>query len=177
MSDISDPNYSPQPRHEMGQPNNPDMHAMHASHDAMHASHDAMHADNLDSVLNPRLERLFRSRSATMPSGLSERIFQASAPMLPADDEAPLVLARISYTYRWFAAAAALVLASGLAFRLMTLTSANDASDLSLTVVIESSDGTVLGETFSNLNATRGMRIDDLDAEMQQLFAEGRVDG
>jgi len=123
---------------------------------------------------SPRLHRLLGAQSARVPAGLADRLYRASAPMLPENQQAPAVLARLSF--RWVAAAAALLLASGLALRFTAMHVPDDSSEANLTAVMAVAGDGVLGEDFSTVNAMQGVGLNDLDAEMQ-LLLKGRVDG
>lgn len=123
---------------------------------------------------SPRLHRLLGAQAARVPAGLAERLYHASVPMLPADEQAPAVLARLSF--RWVAAAAALLLASGLALRFTAMHVPDDGGEANVTAVMAVSGDGVLGEDFSTVNAMQGVGLNDLDAEMQ-LLLKGRVDG
>lgn len=105
---------------------------------------------------------------------LADRVYRASASALPVDSQAPAVIARLSF--RWLAAAAALLLATGLALRFGLWHSQDDGSEDSLTAVLAVSDDAALGEEFASVNSVRGAGFSDLDDEMQQLL-RGRVDG
>ena len=94
--------------------------------------------------------------------------------MLPENQQAPAVLARLSF--RWVAAAAALLLASGLALRFTAMHAPDDGSEANLTAVMAVAGDGVLGEDFSTVNSMQGVGLNDLDAEMQ-LLLKGRVDG
>ena len=127
-----------------------------------------------DPSQSPRLDRLLAAQASRVPVDLTERVFRASAPMLPLDAEAPAVIARVSF--RWLAAAAALLLAAGLALRLTAMHLPEEGSEASLTAVIAVSGDGVLGEELSSVNSVRGAGFSDLDDEMQ-LLLKGRVDG
>lgn len=105
---------------------------------------------------------------------LSDRVYRASVLRLPVDVQAPAVIARISF--RWLAAAAALLLATGLALRFGLGHAPEDGSEDSLTAVLAVSDDGALGEEFASVNSVRGAGFSDLDDEMQ-LLLQGRVDG
>ena len=129
-----------------------------------------------DHDLSPsqRLERLLRADAGRTPAGLASRVFEASARHLP--ERRPLVIARLSY--RWLAAAAALLLACGVALRLGSVR-VQDESDGHATIagVIDAADESSLGEDLRSIDAVRGVRLADLDDEMRFLLADGRVDG
>lgn len=120
-----------------------------------------------------RLERLLRADARRVPAGLAERVFEASVRHLPARQP---VIARLSF--RWIAAAAALLLAAGLALRLGAVRSQDPGeSSATIAVVIDASDESSLGEDVRSIDAVRGVRLSDLDDEMRLLLADGRVDG
>lgn len=126
-----------------------------------------------ESIHSPRLERLLRSRaSQPVPVGLADRVFRASVTQLPRT-HAPAVIGRVSF--RWLAAAAALLLAAGLAMRLSALRGADETPGASLAVVLEVSDAADLGDDLPSLKALHGARFSDLDDEMSVLLADGRV--
>ncbi len=125
--------------------------------------------------MSPRLERLLRLQASRVPPGLADRVFQASAPLLPASDMAPHIIGRLSF--RWLAAAAALAVAAGAAFHFVSSTSESQDSDFTLAVVIEDPGDAILGEELFNLTTLQGTGLDDFDAEMQLVLAEGGVDG
>ena len=125
-------------------------------------------------IQDARLERLLRARAATpMPTGMQERVFRASLAELPSFRQAPAVIARLSF--RWLAAAAALLLAAGLAMRWSASTDADDASGISLAVVLEASDDANLGDDLPSLKAMHGARFADLDDEMNMVLGAGRM--
>ena len=125
-------------------------------------------------IQDARLERLLRARAATpMPTGMQERVFRASLAELPSSRQAPAVIARLSF--RWLAAAAALLLAAGLAMRWSASTDADDASGVSLAVVLEASDDANLGDELPSLKAMHGARFADLDDEMNMVLGAGRM--
>lgn len=123
---------------------------------------------------SPRLERLLRADAGRVPAGLASRVFEASVRNLP--ERRPLVFEPRSY--RWIAAAAALLLAAGAAMRLGTVR-AQDESEGHATIagVIDASDESSLGEDLRSIDAVRGVRLADIDDEMRFLLADGRVDG
>ena len=127
-----------------------------------------------DPIPSPRLERLLRADADRLPAGLASRVFEASVRHLP--ERQPLVIGRRSY--RWLAAAAALLLACGLALRLGTVR-AHDEGEGHATIagVIDASDESSIGEDLRSIDAVRGVRLADLDDEMRFLLADGRVDG
>ncbi len=127
-----------------------------------------------DPIHDPRLERLLQARATgPVPSGLSERVFRASVTMLPASQETPAILARISF--RWLAAAAALLLVAGLALRWSASGESDETSGTSLAVVLEVSDDANLGDELPSLKAMHGARFADLDDEMSCILGSGRV--
>jgi hypothetical protein len=128
-----------------------------------------------DPNLTPRLERLLRANASRMPTGLSDRVFDASVGMLPDVRSASGVIGRLSW--RWVAAAAALLLTCGIALRLAGSASPSDGSESLLTVVIDSTGGEGFGEDVGSIAAVRGGGFDDLDQEMRLLLADGRLDG
>ena len=126
-----------------------------------------------DPSASPRLERLLRAEAGRTPAGLAARVFAASMHELPARQP---VIARLSF--RWLAAAAALLLAAGIALR-FGATRAHDEGDghATIAVVIEASDESSIGEDLRTIDSVRGVRLSDLDDEMRFLLADGRVDG
>jgi len=132
-------------------------------------------APESDPNLSPRLARLFRSDASRTPSGLSQRVFDASVASLPDVSSATGVIGRLSW--RWIAAAAMLLLACGIALRLGMSTGTSDGSESMLTVVIESTGGDGFGEDVGSIAAVRGGGFAELDAEMRMLLADGRIDG
>ena len=125
-------------------------------------------------IQDARLERLLRARAAApMPTGMQERVFRASLAELPSSRQAPAVIARLSF--RWLAAAAALLLAAGLTMRWSAATDADDASGVSLAVVLEASDDANLGDELPSLKAMHGARFADLDDEMNMVLGAGRM--
>ena len=124
-----------------------------------------------DPIQSPRLARLLHGRaSQPTPTGLSERVFRASVTHLPAVRQAPAVIARVSF--RWLAAAAALLLAAGLALALSVPRGSDEAPGAPLSVVLDASDA---GDELASLRALHGARFSDLDDEMSVLLADGRV--
>ena len=124
---------------------------------------------------SPRLARLLRADASRAPAGLSQRVFDASVGSLPDVRSASGVLGRLSW--RWVAAAAALLVAGGVALRLGMTTGASDGTESMLTVVIESTGGEGFGEDVGSIDVVRGGGFADLDAEMRLLLADGRIDG
>ena len=132
-------------------------------------------ASESDPNLSPRLARLLRADASRTPSGLSQRVFDASVGSLPDVASARGVIGRLSW--RWVAAAAVLLLAGGIAMRLGLSTGVSDGSESMLTVVIESTGGDGFGEEVGSIAAVRGGGYAELDAEMRLLLADGRIDG
>lgn len=127
-----------------------------------------------DSIPSPRLQRLLRARaSQPVPAGLAERVFRASLTHLPESRQASEVIARVSF--RWLAAAAALLLAAGLALWTSVPHGTDDAPGASLAAVLDASDAADGGDDLSSLRAVHGARFSDLDDEMRVLLADGRV--
>jgi hypothetical protein len=128
-----------------------------------------------DSNLSPRLERLFRASASGLPAGLSDRVFDASVGMLPDVRSASGVIGRLSW--RWVAAAAAMLMACGIGLRLAGSAVPTDGSESLLAVVIDSTGGDGFGEDVGSIAAVRGGGFEDLDQEMRLLLADGRLDG
>jgi len=111
-----------------------------------------------------------------MPAGLSSRVFEASVGLLPDNRSASGVIGRLSW--RWVAAAAALLLACGVALRIGGNASSSEGAESMLAVVIESTGGDGFGEEVGSIAAVRGGGYSDLDEEMRRLLlADGRFDG
>jgi hypothetical protein len=123
---------------------------------------------------SPRLDRLLRSEASRQPAGLVNRLFEVSAPLLPRAVESPVVLHRLGF--RWLAAAAALLLAAGLSMRLARSAGRETPTDLTLTMVVQGSDASSLGEEIVTISGTGETRYDDLDDEMSLLLADTRID-
>ena len=124
---------------------------------------------------SPRLDRLLRASARRQPAGLSDRLFEASVTSLPARSASPWVLHRTSF--RWLAAAAALLLAAGVSLRLMQARDLDATPDLTLTMVIEGADDASLGEDIVQIGGLRDTGLSDLDDEMSRLLADARVGG
>lgn len=127
-----------------------------------------------DSHPSPRLDRMLRSEASRQPAGLVHRLFEASA-FLPRAVESPPVLHRLGF--RWLAAAAALLLAAGLSMRLARSAGHETRADLTITMVVQGSDASSLGEEIVAISGTGETRYDDLDDEISMLLADARIDG
>jgi hypothetical protein len=101
-------------------------------------------------------------------------VFGASVSSLPGHARSGAVIARLSW--RWVAAAAALLLSCSLALRLGAAVSGDQAEAPLLAVVIESSGGRVLGDDFAPIEAVHGGGLADLDDEIHLVLADGRFD-
>ena len=130
--------------------------------------------NDTDHPSSPRLERLLRADAGRMPAGLASRVFEASVSHLP--ERRPLVIMRRSY--RWLAAAAALLVACGVGLRLGTVRMHEESGGhATIAGVIDAADESSIGEDLRSIDAVRGVRLADLDDEMRFLLADGRVDG
>lgn len=127
-----------------------------------------------DPIHDPRLTRLLGVRaSAPVPAGLSDRVFRASLQVLPQSPGTREVVGRISF--RWLAAAAALLLVAGLAMRWSAANEPEEPAGTSLAVVLEASDDSNLGDELPSLKAMHGARFADLDDEMNRVLGSGRM--
>ena len=83
--------------------------------------------------------------------------------------------AKLPWYAQWSFFAPALLLVAGVAIRFSASHAADETPGASLSVVLDVSDESNLGDEMNHLRTLHGARYADLDDEMNQLLADGRV--